>query len=97
MEIVIGVLVGVVILLVIAVLVMRPRAPNPDLIDLEEYAASVLTSVDRGSHPRPPDTTPGLAPQAYRQWTLEEERLMDNNRRVAWEIYEYAKRRRDES
>ncbi len=74
--------------------IFNRRPPyEPDLIDIHDYQAEALFALDRGSTLGPPPPIPGLA---GREWTCEELEAMRKNRRLADDIYDRYKVRRDD-
>ena len=65
-----------------------PKKYDPDLIDLNNYAAELLLWKDKGVPPLPPPSIPGIA---IGEWSCEEMEAMRKNRRLAIEIYEWIK------
>lgn len=62
----------------------RPQKPKPHLLDLHQYEADILRQRDRGILAMPPPPIPGLV---MGEWTAEDLKAMESNRRVAEEIY----------
>ena len=66
---------------------------SPDLVNLEEYRYTLLTCLDNGGELRPFPTIPGLVELS---WSCEEMEAMRINRRLAQDIFEEMKARKNQ-